>query len=438
MYLDISKEFDETTAKVDEILKYNCSCIFIAMDSNSRSTGWYDNKTNARGKTLEEYLISRNLHIMNEESERTTFQSRRGRSNIDLTIVINRLLKKLNDWEISENESCSDHNIIIFKIGYGTNYETQHNYNGIRHITNEQAYDRFDKNLKELIAMKFRMNNSEELPRLDCHLATYIRETCDIESAVEKLQEAITLSCNKSFKFLDSTKKMIKHKAVPWWTDELTINRKRLNALRRRYQRTKNNKELREHRKNIYYEEKTRYQTKIRKEKLNSWKEYCNLKTCTNPWNSVYKLARNKTKRSLPMTTLQRPDGSFTSDLNETVKFMIEYLIPKDEQIDDTDYHKRIRAQTEEPILTADDRDSTPSEVKNAIVDLKLKKAPGEDGVTAEIYQRVFKLFPIFIYTIYNECLRKGCFPKKWKKVKIIPITNQEKKTQRKFQNLGQ
>ena len=68
---------------------------------------------------------------------------------------------KHNDWEISEDESCSDHNIIKFKIGNGTNHENQHNYNGIRYITNEKAYSRFDKKLKELIAMKFRMNNSE-------------------------------------------------------------------------------------------------------------------------------------------------------------------------------------------------------------------------------------------------------------------------------------
>jgi len=116
----------------------------------------------------------------------------------------------------------------------------------------------------------------------------------------------------------------------------------------------------------------------MKREKLNSWKEYCNLTPCTNPWNAVYKLARNKTKRSLPMKTLQRTDGSFTSDLNETVQVVIDYLIPKDEQIDDTDHHKRIRVQTEEPILTADDRDCTPSEVKNAIGDLKLKKRQGK------------------------------------------------------------
>jgi len=115
------------------------------------------------------------------------------------------------------------------------------------------------------------------------------------------------------------------------------------------------------------------------------------------------------------MTTLQKPDGSFTSDLNETVKFMLDYLIPKDEQIDDSDHHKRIRAQLKEPILTADGRDCTPTEVKKATDDLTHKKSPGEDGITGEIYQRVYKQFLTLIYTLYNECLRKGCFLK-WKK----------------------
>ena len=60
------------------------------------------------------------------------------------------------------------------------------------------------------------------------------------------------------------------------------------------------------------------------------------------------------------MTTFQKPDGSFTSDLNETVKVMLEYLIPKDEQTDDTDHHKINRALLKEPILTANNRDCIP------------------------------------------------------------------------------
>jgi hypothetical protein len=114
-----------------------------------------------------------------------------------------------------------------------------------------------------------------------------------------------------------------------------------------------------EHRKNRN-EERTTYQAKIKREKLKSWKEYCNLTPCANPWNAVYKLASNKTKRSLKMTNLQKSDGSLTSDLNETLKVMIDHLTPNDERSDDTDHHKRIRNLATEPIQTADDRDYNP------------------------------------------------------------------------------
>jgi cell envelope opacity-associated protein A len=176
---------------------------------------------------------------------------------------------------------------------------------------------------------------------------------------------------------------MTTQESVPWWKEDLSIKRKRLNALRRRYQRTKNNEELRGHSKNIYYEEKANYQATIKKEKIKSWKEYCNLAPSTNPRNAIYKLATNKTKKSQAMTTLKKPYVSLTSNLNETVKVMSDYLIPKDDQTDDTNYHKGIRAQSKEPILTADDRDYTPTEVNNAICDLKRNKAPGENGITA-------------------------------------------------------
>jgi hypothetical protein len=42
---------------------------------------------------------------MNEESERTTFQSPRGSSNIDVTVINNRLFQNFHDWEISEDGS---------------------------------------------------------------------------------------------------------------------------------------------------------------------------------------------------------------------------------------------------------------------------------------------------------------------------------------------
>lgn len=70
--------------------------------------------TNSRGKLLEEYFASNQLHIINEDSARTTFQSSRGSSNIDLSIVNNQMLAAIKLWEISEEECFSDHNIIKF------------------------------------------------------------------------------------------------------------------------------------------------------------------------------------------------------------------------------------------------------------------------------------------------------------------------------------
>ena len=101
MYLDINTEIDIKMETVEEIILLSKgSATLIAMDSNSRSTAWHDSRTNSRGKTLEEFLTSRELNIMNEESEWTTFQSCRGSTNIDLTVVNNRLLKNFHDWEI--------------------------------------------------------------------------------------------------------------------------------------------------------------------------------------------------------------------------------------------------------------------------------------------------------------------------------------------------
>lgn len=150
MYLDIKEEINTKIAKVEEIIKFGAGTgIVIVMDSNARSQAWHDKETNKRDSTLEEYLVSRDLNIMNEESENTTYHTRRGRSNIDLTITNNQLLKNLTDWEISMEESCSDHNIIKHTIEQETDYGKQCNYTGKRYVTTEKKYNRFETKLKK-------------------------------------------------------------------------------------------------------------------------------------------------------------------------------------------------------------------------------------------------------------------------------------------------
>jgi hypothetical protein len=167
---------------------------------------------------------------MNEESERTTFHNRRGSSNIDLTTVNDQLLKALNNLEIYEEDSCSDHSIIKFYIGQHSPQDRQHHNYGIRYIVNEQSLDKFDKNLIKSVAAKFQKQNVKDLPSLDNEIATKAKEARDIEEAVDKLQEAITLACNNSFETAETVPKRNNYNSVPWWTQELTINRKTPNA----------------------------------------------------------------------------------------------------------------------------------------------------------------------------------------------------------------
>ena len=101
------------------------------------------------------------------------------------------------------------------------------------------------------------------------------------------------------FKIINIQCKTKQKKSVPWWTDSLTIMRKRINALKWLHLWTRNNEELRKNRKHKNPEEKKMYYYEIRREKLNSWKENCNMTASLNPWTHEYKLATKEVRTSI-------------------------------------------------------------------------------------------------------------------------------------------
>jgi hypothetical protein len=98
MYFDLKRSIDQDFKKMQAVTAHaKGTGIVFAIDSNARSTTWHDVLTNKRGKKMEEFLISNQLHIANIESSYTTFQTCRGASNIDLTILNNTAIKYLQD-----------------------------------------------------------------------------------------------------------------------------------------------------------------------------------------------------------------------------------------------------------------------------------------------------------------------------------------------------
>ena len=87
---------------------------------------------------------------------------------------------------------------------------------------------------------------------------------------------------------------------------------------------------------------------------------------------------------------------------------MLEHFVPEDDKQNDSDLHKKARTLSMEPVYTEDDKVFTAQEIRNAVASLGDKRAPGEDGITGEIYKDALKLFPTYITAIYNGCLNKG------------------------------
>jgi hypothetical protein len=97
------------------------------------------------------------------------------------------------------------------------------------------------------------------------------------------LQKQPNSACRRIFQNTTTREKTSKKKSVPWWTDNLTLMRKKVNVCRRLFQRTRKDEVVRENRKKNYLEAKRRYQVGIRNKKLNSLKEFCNVAASIKP-----------------------------------------------------------------------------------------------------------------------------------------------------------
>ena len=70
--------------------------------------------------------------------------------------------------------------------------------------------------------------------------------------------------------------------------------------------------------------------------------------SATNPWNEIYKIAAGRRKQTAPTTTLRQEDGELTTNLQETLQYIIQKLTPEDNQDTDNATHKVIGAATQD------------------------------------------------------------------------------------------
>ena len=186
---------------------------------------------------------------MNEATETPTFQSNRGSSRIDLTITNSKLVRFVSDWTCGEVENCSDHNIVNFKIASVNNGKGKTNYTGVRYITNKEDYKTFDTTLASNFNSTFNCTNKTDANKLDEELQGKANQN-NTEDLIQACFSCVTAACTTAFR-ISKGRTLETRRTVPWWNDELKMLRKNVNALRRRYQRTLSNEDLRSERKSL-------------------------------------------------------------------------------------------------------------------------------------------------------------------------------------------
>ena len=81
LYFAINRDIERDIGKVGEIIELSRGKgLILSIDSNSRGKLSHDTNTNQRGKTLEEFVITSDLLLLNETSGIPTFETIRGRS----------------------------------------------------------------------------------------------------------------------------------------------------------------------------------------------------------------------------------------------------------------------------------------------------------------------------------------------------------------------
>lgn len=104
---------------------------------------------------MEEFVVGNRIHIINEDSQLTTFESSRSTSNVDLTIADNRMATLLDECQCTEQESFSDHRIITFSTEKSRGAINKYAIHGIKYITNAEGYKCFDENFAAEIQHNF-------------------------------------------------------------------------------------------------------------------------------------------------------------------------------------------------------------------------------------------------------------------------------------------
>lgn len=391
---DISNPINNLTERLlIYCFKLNINLI-LGGDFNAHNDLWGDCNIDSRGESLIEALNPYNLHLLNKGSTPTFLEGDR-RSVIDLTFVNKSFSRYVTGWQVDKNPSFSDHRFIIFEI-----------------ITDKVA---------PMTTRSKRRTNWSKLTNIvhneTLNLKIDIIKPVDLENGADKITKILKNAYEKC-----STLKVVKVKNnSDWFNKSLDLQRKRVRKLWNLAERATRNKNpkraaiLQE----AYKKEKNEYNTSCMKAKRNSWKANMTKIDDIGETARLVKFMENDNRARLG--SLQRDDGSFTTNLDDSYKLLMETHFPG--------CKSKITKEIPETFLKTCQNDLdiekaiTKPKISWAINSLKPFKASGEDGIFPALIQKCEDSIIDHLQTLFKASLKHSYIPNTWRGtlVKFLP-----------------
>ena len=120
VYIPPSASQEEFEAILDSLAEHiqGQHPVIIAGDFNAWAMEWGSRITNSRGEILLDVFASLDLVLLNSGLTPTYMSNNGNSSFIDLTFTNEALVPRITSWQVSDTFTNSDHQAIIFEIGF--------------------------------------------------------------------------------------------------------------------------------------------------------------------------------------------------------------------------------------------------------------------------------------------------------------------------------
>ncbi|XP_072140757.1 uncharacterized protein [Dermacentor andersoni] len=291
--------------------------ILVMGDLNAKHAMWGPRANDNRGSRVIKFAAARELVVLNDAASSPpppppTYCNIYTASWIDVTLATPALVRRGYKWSVSLDVTFSEHRAIDLVL-------------------------HSDSVRGRRLTKCGRLNFVAELRDL--------RWFEQASGANISSPQALDATLSKMYEVVDKTRRKHLRPVLPhkpgksWWTPDLQIEKNRRRALRRRFQRCRDNA-LRPSHRQRYSEALAKFRRRIENAKASDARERCDECSRKSLFSAPFRAAFGKDKGRLHLPPLKTPDGGRTESVLQSAALLLHTLIAKDDARTDLPEHR--------------------------------------------------------------------------------------------------